>query len=156
MNKNEVTAIKLEQALERILRSETLRIPSSRKLSVRAVEEEAGLGNGSCYYYSEIVTKIKQAKLDSGNPNSEKFTATKSDIQKIRTTRDKEKRIKIKYKEENNALKERLEQMASEHHRFAYALRQAQSRILELEQRLEQTKAELIESRREKITPIKS
>ena len=49
MSKKEDTLYALEAALERILQQQTKRIPCTRKLSVRAVEEEANLGNGSGY-----------------------------------------------------------------------------------------------------------
>ena len=43
MNKSENTLMILEAALERIIQGMPKRIPASRKLSVRAVEEEANL-----------------------------------------------------------------------------------------------------------------
>ncbi|NVP02661.1 hypothetical protein HWA77_20835 [Photobacterium damselae subsp. damselae] len=156
MKKNEATIIKLEAALERILLSETIRIPPSRKLSVRAVEEEAGLGNGSCYYYTDIIEKIKKAKYQIEDPTRNTENMACLQIQKIRKAKNNEKRIKQKYKDENKELKQRIEDMAAEHHQFAHALRLAYKRIQDLEQELEKTQQDLIASNRKKIRPIRS
>ena len=44
MKKSENTLLKLEAALQRIIERKTKRISDHRKLSVRAVEEEAEIG----------------------------------------------------------------------------------------------------------------
>ena len=62
MIKSEVTRARLEEALDRILNKATTIVPYSQKLSVKAVEEEAGLGSGSIYYYKDIVEKIQAYK----------------------------------------------------------------------------------------------
>lgn len=64
MGKSENTLVALEAALDRIANGKPKHIPKSRKLSVRAVEEEAKLGNSSGYYYPEFVEKVKQTKAD--------------------------------------------------------------------------------------------
>lgn len=48
------TEIALNEALERILRKKTRVVRPGRRLSVRAVEEEAGLARNSAYYYAEF------------------------------------------------------------------------------------------------------
>ena len=63
MSKSQITRVELEQALDRLLSGKTERIAPNRKVSVKAVEEEAGLGDGSAYYYKDIVQKIKKAVL---------------------------------------------------------------------------------------------
>uniref|UniRef100_UPI003CE754CF hypothetical protein n=1 Tax=Enterobacter cloacae complex sp. 280C5 TaxID=3395861 RepID=UPI003CE754CF len=63
MSKSENTLLKLEAALQRILDGQTKRIPDNRKLSVRAVEEEAGLGNGTCYYYGAFKSRVQEEIL---------------------------------------------------------------------------------------------
>ncbi|MBB1440970.1 hypothetical protein H5202_20385, partial [Shewanella sp. SG41-4] len=57
MLKSENTLLALEAALGRIIQGKPKRIPTHRKLSVRSVEEEANLGNGSGYYYPDFVEK---------------------------------------------------------------------------------------------------
>ena len=64
MSKSENTRLALESALERIKQGKPKRIPTHRKLSVRAIEEEANVGNGSGYYYPEFVEKVKKTKAE--------------------------------------------------------------------------------------------
>ncbi|EKN6193520.1 TPA: hypothetical protein ACV1O4_002733 [Yersinia enterocolitica] len=137
MSRTENTIRLLESALQRIIDGKPHRILPSRKLSVRAVEEEANLGNGSCYYYPEFIQKIKIAK----------YTLTKSDtnhlskniIEKIRQSKNEEKRVKIKYREKINELKKLVSQQAAEHHQISHALHLARIKIKELESVLAKT-----------------
>lgn len=102
MSKSENTLIALEAALERITQGTPKRIPVSRKLSVRAVEEEANLGNGSGYYYPNFVEKVKQAKTDIAEAKGE---FVQPEIQTVRTKLNEQKRIKNNYKEKYEAAK---------------------------------------------------
>ena len=64
MNKSENTLMVLEAALERIIQGQLNVSPKSRKLSVRAVEEEANLGNGEAAIttLSLLPSKSRQSK----------------------------------------------------------------------------------------------
>ena len=131
MKKSENTLIKLEAALQRIIERKTKRIPDHRKLSVRAVEEEAGLGNGSCYYYPDFKLRVQSEaqKLKCLTPD----TAVQSDVEILREKRNQERKIKIQYREKVAVLTQRLTSMAAEHHQLSHALRHAYSRIESLE-----------------------
>ena len=89
MKKSENTLLKLEAALQRIIERKTKRIPDHRKLSVRAVEEEAGLGNGSCYYYPDFKLRVQSEaqKLKCLTPD----TAVQSDVEILREKRNQER-----------------------------------------------------------------
>jgi len=52
------TEIALNEALERILKKEPRNICPDRRLSVRAVEAEAGLSRNSAYHYAEFRQKV--------------------------------------------------------------------------------------------------
>ena len=95
MKKSENTLVALETALERIVQGCPKRILATRKLSVRAVEEEASLGNGSGYYYPELVEKIKQAKADIATGKGE---LSQPEIQTVREKLNEQKRIKTNFK----------------------------------------------------------
>ncbi|MCV5977011.1 hypothetical protein OFO29_32230, partial [Escherichia coli] len=82
MSKSENTLLVLEAALERIKQGKPKRIPAHRKLSVRAVEEEANLGNGSGYYYPDFVEKVKQTKAEIATGKGE---IVQPEIQTVRT-----------------------------------------------------------------------
>lgn len=102
MNKSENTLMILEAALERIIQGQPKRIPKSRKLSVRAVEEEANLGNGSGYYYPEFVAKVKAAKAKI---STDRGNLVVPEIQAVRAKLNEQKRIKTNYKEKYEAEK---------------------------------------------------
>lgn len=134
MSKSEATIIKLEQALERICTKNTRIIPSTQKLSVKAVEEEAGLGDGSAYYYKNIIQKIK----DHIAKKSSKATIQNSYEEKIASLRERlsnETRLKEKYRHQLDEYKTRLADMASQHNELALTIQQYQYKIIELESR---------------------
>ncbi|MBB1365974.1 hypothetical protein H5154_06145 [Pseudoalteromonas sp. SR44-5] len=131
MNKSENTLLRLEAALQRILKGATRRISESRKLSVRAVEEEADIGNGSCYYYPDFVSKIQsEIAVLKGKTFNE---VTLSDLAICQAKMNKEKKIKIRYRDKASELKQQVKSMAAEHHQLSYALRNMHQRVEELE-----------------------
>lgn len=131
MKKSENTLLRLEAALQRILQGATNRIPESRKLSVRAVEEEADLGNGSCYYYPDFVLKIQSEVNRLKAKSSDEVIL--SDLATLQAKRNQEKKVKIKYRNKVIELKQQIKSMAAEHHQLSYALRNTYLRIEELE-----------------------
>lgn len=138
MKKSENTLLKLETALQRILDKKTQRIPEHRKLSVRAVEEEAGLGNGSCYYYPEFKLRIQSEAKNLKNQSPD--MAVKSDVKILREKRNHERKGKIQYREKVAELNQKLASMAAEHHQLSHALRHAYSRIESLEHQIVELK----------------
>ncbi|EMY6777776.1 TPA: hypothetical protein ACX3EH_001015 [Vibrio parahaemolyticus] len=132
MGKSNVTRAKIEEALKRILQGKPKVIPSTQKLSVKAVEEEAGLGSGSVYYYPDIVKKIKNDSLkkQGNNQNSSLYDEK---ISYLREQLKKEKRLKEKYRSEVTELKTQLANMASQHNQLALIIQQYQYKIAELE-----------------------
>lgn len=149
MSKNAQLA--LEAALERIIAGVPKRIPATRKLSLRAVEEEANLGNGTGYYYPEFVEKVKLKKADSFTESS---STPEINTQRLREKAKQESRIKEKYKRENQKLKALVASMAAEQHQFNDALRKALLTIENLELKIEDQKEEIIELKRSKISKI--
>lgn len=132
VGKSNVTRAKIEEALKRILQGKPKVIPSTQKLSVKAVEEEAGLGSGSVYYYPDIVKKIKNDSLkkQGNNQNSSLYDEK---ISYLREQLKKEKRLKEKYRFEVTELKIQLANMASQHNQLALIIQQYQYKIAELE-----------------------
>ena len=146
MSRSEDTRLLLEAALQRILDGKTERIPKHRKLSVRAVEEEANLGNGSGYYYPDFVEQVKAAKQQANAEKTGKKPVT--DVERLREANRREERVKVKYRNQVEELRAIVAQQAAEHHQFAQALSKARKRIEELER-------ELVELKRRKIVAIK-
>ncbi|HAS8423719.1 TPA: hypothetical protein I7747_13980 [Vibrio vulnificus] len=152
MSKSENTLLILEAALERIKQGIPKRIPTHRKLSVRAVEEEANLGNGSGYYYPALVEKIKQAKVEIAESKGE---VIQPEIQVVRSKLNKQKRIKDNYKTKYEAEREKLTLFASAQHHLNDKLVQALARIDSLEYENAELREELAKLKRTKIVPIK-
>ena len=135
MTKSEVTRARIEEALDRILNKATTIVPYSQKLSVKAVEEEAGLGSGSIYYYEDIVEKIWSLKKQSYSVSM--IPEHSSDaLSKLRLRLKKEIKLKRKYKSEVAELRERLSNMASQHNSFALTIEEYKQRVAELEYQL--------------------
>lgn len=152
MSKSENTLLKLEAALERIKQGKPKRIPTHRKLSVRAVEEEANLGNGSGYYYPEFVEKVKKTKADIAEGQGD---IVQPEIQTVRTKLNEQKRIKNNYKEKYEAERDKLAIFAAAQHHLNDKLVKALSRIDELEYENADLKTELSKLRRKQIVSIK-
>ncbi|AGV18064.1 MULTISPECIES: hypothetical protein [Vibrio] len=152
MSKSENTLLKLEAALERIKQGKPKRIPTHRKLSVRAVEEEANLGNGSGYYYPDFVEKVKQTK---GEIATGKGGIVQPEILTVRTKLKEQKRIKDNYKAKYEAEREKLALFAAAQHHLNDKLVQALARIDDLEYENAELREELAKLKRSKVVPIK-
>ncbi|KAF7788828.1 hypothetical protein PRUB_a1906 [Pseudoalteromonas rubra] len=132
MSKSNLTRVKIEEALERILQGHPKIVPSSQKLSVKAVEEEAGLGSGSVYYYPELVSRIKEHTLKT-QKKSQNNSLYEEKISSLQKKLKNEKRLKEKYRFEVIELKSQLSSMASQHNQLALIIQQYQFKINELE-----------------------
>lgn len=152
MSKSENTLIALEAALERIAQGKPKRIPTTRKLSVRAVEEEANLGNGSGYYYPDFVQKVKLVKANIAEAKGE---CVQPEIQSVRTKLNEQKRIKNNYKEKYESAKEQLANFAAAQHHLNDKLVKALSDKEELEFENANLRAQLAELKKKKIVQIK-
>ncbi|MEZ8167708.1 hypothetical protein BCT41_04830 [Vibrio splendidus] len=152
MGKGENTLLALEAALDRIAHGKPKRIPTHRKLSVRAVEEEANLGNGSGYYYPELVEKVKQTKAEIAAGNGE---IVQPEIQTVRTKLKEQKRIKENFKVKYEAEREKLALFAASQHHLNDKLVQALAHIEDLEFKNSQLREELAQLKRSKVVSIK-
>ncbi|HDY8145424.1 TPA: hypothetical protein RQL11_003648 [Vibrio vulnificus] len=137
MSKSQITRVELENALKRILSGKTMRIDPNRKISVKAVEEEAGLGDGSAYYYKDIVATIKETALQN-SPKSIKQSIYEEKISSLRERLANEKRLKERYYKQAEDYKEKLSEMASQHNQLALMIQQYQYKVSELESNIEQ------------------
>ncbi|EGQ9698346.1 hypothetical protein FWP48_02640 [Vibrio parahaemolyticus] len=152
MSKSENTLLALEAALERIKQGKPKHIPTHRKLSVRAVEEEANLGNGSGYYYPEFVEKVKQTKANIAEGKGE---TVQPEIQTVRTKLNEQKRIKQNFKAKYESEKKKLALFAAAQHHLNDKLVQALARIDDLEYENAELKEKLADLKRSKVVPIK-
>ena len=152
MGKSENTLIALEAALERIAQGKPKNIPTTRKLSVRAVEEEAKLGNGSGYYYPDFVQKVKQTKTDIAKGNGE---YVKPEVDAVREKLNEQKRIKSNFKQKYQEANNKLALMAASQHHLNDQLVKALARIEDLEYENAELREELVKLKRSQVVPIK-
>jgi chromosome segregation ATPase len=152
MRKSENTLVALEAALDRIAKGKPKRISTHRKLSVRAVEEEANLGNGSGYYYPEFVEKVKQTKAEIA---ADKGEIVQPDIQTVRTKLKEQKRIKSNFKDKYETEREKLALFAAAQHQLNDKLVKALARIDELEYENAELREEIAKIKRSQVVPIK-
>ncbi|WP_039035972.1 hypothetical protein [Shewanella sp. ECSMB14102] len=152
MNKSENTLLALEAALDRIKQGKPKRIPAHRKLSVRAVEEEANLGNGSGYYYPDFVEKIKQTKTEIAAGKGE---IVQPEIQTVRIKLKEQKRIKENFKTKYETEREKLALFAAAQHHLNDKLVQALARIDDLEYENAELREEIAKIKRSQVVPIK-
>jgi hypothetical protein len=132
MDKSQLTIKELEQAFNRILTQKTIRISPERKLSVKAVEDEAGLGDGTAYYYKDVVQSIKDA-INESNKSGDKNKNGDTLSNNLRVRLKKEVKLKEKYREEIKDYKNKLSLLASQNNEFSISIQQYKQRILELE-----------------------
>lgn len=140
------TKIRIEAALERIIGGNPQRIQNTQKLSVSSVQKEAGLGQGSIYYYPELVEKIKRLVLEGKAKDSVDITP-KNDVARLRQERNKEVQIKENYRDQVKELREQLAKAAADHHRLAYL-------VYERDKQIENLKIRLQDANRSQIRPI--
>ncbi|AYO16026.1 hypothetical protein D0812_17095 [Vibrio owensii] len=152
MGKSENTLVALEAALDRIANGKPKHIPKSRKLSVRAAEEEAKLGNGSGYYYPEFVEKVKQTKVDIAEGKGE---YVQPEIQTVRGKLKEEKRLKSNFKDKYEAERKKLALFAAEQHHLNDNLVKALARIDELEYENTELRDKLAKLKRSTVVSIK-
>ncbi|MEZ9859058.1 hypothetical protein AB4381_11365 [Vibrio splendidus] len=152
MSKSENTRLALEAALERIKQGKPKRIPTHRKLSVRAVEEEANLGNGSGYYYPEFVEKVKQTKAEIAAGKGE---IIQPEVQTVRAKLNEQKRIKENFKVKYETERKKLALFAAAQHHLNDRLVKALAHIEDLEFQNSQLREELAQLKRSKVVSIK-
>lgn len=152
MVKRDNTLLILEEALARILSGETRRVHPARKLSARAVETEAGLSNGSSYYYPELIEKISMFK-GKINPSAT-IRSSVSRAGKWKEKAQEAERLKNKFRGECNELRKLNAQIAADQYRQMSALQEAIQKISDLEKIIDNLNAELIYTRRQNIKRI--
>jgi len=138
LTKSQDTRHELLEAIQRIIAGATVRIPSNRKLSVKAVEDEANLGDGTAYYYQDVVEKIKQLKYQ---PNVKNADRRLLEVSQLKRKVSKERKLKDKYKSQIKLLQQRLSDMAAMHNALALHNQELSQVIREYEYELEKLRA---------------
>lgn len=144
------TEAKLRAALQRILEGKPRLIDTNRKLSVRAVEDEADVGKDTAYYYEDFIDEIKEKKSQSTNVVDLNVNILKSDeYLELKSKYEKEKK-KRKTAESIN------KKHASTLNKYQSTLNSNLLENQELHQRLSELSDDLAKLRRKGITKINS
>ena len=142
------TERKLTDAFNRILRGCPQIISKKRKLSVKAVEDEAGLGRNSAFHYEQLRAEIAEtvasmygAKLPRpaySAGKSEGDLALRREIKKLKTENEELKLKNERQQEESDKLSSQLATLAKhykllqkEHENNKSLLKQANDEIAE-------------------------
>lgn len=146
MNKEVV----LRAAFQRILDGKAINIARTRKLSVRAVEEEALAGDGTAYYYDELIKDIKGAiASDATGLMIDDYEKLKL---KHKSINNQFKKLKSSYKEAKNI----ISMHAATLHEFQYELNKALTELELARVENKQLKGELVAFKKQNIVPIKN
>ena len=151
MSKSEDTLIRLEMALDRIVKGEVKNIPNKKKLSARAVEQEAKLGDGSIYYYPKFVDKVKQVKKEIAESQG---VICKPRTVQLQDKLSKEKRSKENFKEKYNKASEQLAAISSLNYHMDDHWVKENEKAKNLERENQKLKEELHMLRRDNIHSI--
>jgi hypothetical protein len=109
----EITQKKLLDALQRLIDNTPDRLSGKYKINIKSVQEEAGLSLGSAYRYPEVIDAIEDqkkaiAKIDTRKRN------VKTDLERLRQEKTKEKTLKEKYRLELAEANTKLDKLYSE------------------------------------------
>lgn len=131
MSKSEYTIARLEGAFQRILQGKPERVSKHRRLSIKCVEEEASLGDGSAYYYQDFVEKVRvQIKAQK---NGDSTTIDDDKLNLLKNKLNKEISIKESYRKKIEEQKQQLASMAAQQNQLVIQAQSYLDRIAELE-----------------------
>lgn len=149
--RGQLTKIRLEQALERLLEGKPERTPNDGRLSLSRINKEAGLSSGGIYYYDDFVQKVRkllhERKLDNSMSS---VTSGKASIDKVRAQRDKERELKERYRSQRDNIKEFCDQVIAKSAQLEFALFEALDKIETLEREVSKLKVVDINTGRSK------
>jgi hypothetical protein len=131
------TLIRLEQALERLIDGKPLKTKADGRISLKRINDEAGLSSGGIYYYSAFVEKangiIETAKRKVVNGKRYQY---KQFEQKLRDQRDKERQLKEHYRAQRDQIKLFSDQIVAHNAQLEFTLFEALEKVSLLEQQL--------------------
>ncbi|WP_234262329.1 hypothetical protein [Klebsiella aerogenes] len=149
MNEKPLTLLRLEAAFERLSDG----LSPGKKLSIRAIETEACLGNGSAYYYPEFIKAVRARQTEI----QEKDKAAGTGIKKVRGgEKDIAELVRLKRKlhDEVVELRKLNAQIAADQYRQMAELEEAHLRIRELEETVADLMDQLVEYKRKAVVSL--
>lgn len=144
-NKTLITEARLSQALERLVQGEPKNTKPDGRINLKRINDEAGLSSGSIYYYKEFIEKAREviAELKSSN-NKNNYSINQGELAKLRSERDKQKELKIRYRDQRDTIKNFADGVVHENAKLHFSLYEAKIQIEQLEKELTKTKVTAI------------
>ena len=131
------TLIRLEQALNRLIEGAPVRTKPDGRISLKRINDEAGLSSGGIYYYSSFVELANQTIQSSKQKVIDgKHILTKRAEQKLREQRNKEKQLKERYKAQRDQIKTFSDKVIAHNAQLEFTLFEALEKISLLEKQL--------------------
>ena len=143
------TLIRLELALERLVDGKPLKTKSDGRISLKRINDEAGLSSGGIYYYSEFV-EIANQRIHTVKKSvaAAKGIKNKKSDHKLREQRDKEKELKERYKLQRDQIKAFADQVVAHNAQLEFTLFETLEKVSLLESQLEAYKISPITGRK--------
>jgi len=147
LSNSEITLLRLNDALQRLLSGTPERTRVDGKVSIMRINQEAGLSRGNIYHYKEFIAKAKvEIELYKDNTNKsnviDKQRVNKIKEDKLRFQRDKEKRLKIEYHGQAKNQKKLTDQLVRENASLAF-------RCMELSDELDSKNNKIVSIKRQ-------
>ncbi|HIF9153711.1 TPA: hypothetical protein ACX6SN_001448 [Photobacterium damselae] len=143
------TLIRLEQALQRLIDGNPIKTRPDGRISLKRINDEAGLSSGGIYYYSSFVeTAKKMIELSRQQDSTGKIKVNNERLNKLREQREKEKALKEKYREQRDQIKIFCDQVVAHNAQLEFTLFEALEKISYLEQELASYKVSSINGKK--------
>lgn len=133
-SQKEFTLQRLRDAFERLRAGKPERTKADGKVSIKRVNDEAGLSQGAIYYYKAYVEELR-AEIRIIEAEREKRQVVDdmglnlSIESKLRLERDREKRLKIEYRDQVKNLKQLSDKIIAENVSLAFRCRELQDEL---------------------------
>ena len=142
LSSSEITLLRLEDALKRLLSGIPERTKPDGKISIMRINEEAGLSRGNIYHYKEFISKAKiEIEIYKNRKKRTDIIVDLGDKKnkedKLRFQRDKEKRLKTEYHRQTKNYKQLTDQLVRENVSLAF-------RCMELSDELDRKNSKIV------------
>ena len=134
MKQKEFTLQRLSDAFDRLKQGKPINTPGDGKISIKRINDEAGLSQGAIYYYKSFVSTAK-AEITILEADRKKrqlidgMELGQTTEAKLRSDRDREKKLKTKYRSEANNLKQLSDVMVKENVSLAFHCMELQQEL---------------------------
>jgi AcrR family transcriptional regulator len=134
MNQKEFTLQRLKDAFERLRTGHPERTKADGNISIKRVNEEAGLSRGAIYHYKSYVQELRVeiAAYEAERKKSLAIDGLQHNLTveaKLRSERDREKRLKIEYRDQLANFKQLTDKVIAENVSLAFRCKELQDEL---------------------------